>query len=100
MWTGTFSSDNIEFCIFSGIPAQATFEQDGSTVRGTLSSPTAPCFTLNARTFTGTLHGNTLMGSVGTFGYVQGTLSGTTLEIGLGINTYGFASEGNLHLHR
>ena len=99
-WTGTFSSDNIEFCVFSGIPAQAAFEQDGSTVRGTLNSPTAPCFPLEARAFTGTLHGSTMVGSVGSFGYVQGAFSGTTLEIGLGLNPYGFASEGQLHLHR
>ena len=100
VWTGTFSSDNIEFCVFNGIPAQATFEQDGSTVRGILNAPTAPCFGLEARAFTGTLHGNTIVGSVGSFGYVQGTLSGTTLEMGLGLNTYGYASEGQLHLHR
>jgi hypothetical protein len=100
VWTGTFSSDNIEFCIFSGIPAQATFQQDGSTIVGILSAPTAPCFALEARAFTGTLHGNTLLGSVGSFGYVQGTLSGTTLEIGLGVNGSGYASEGQLHLHR
>ena len=99
-WTGTFSSDNIEFCVFSGIPAQATFEQDGSTVRGILNALTAPCFPLEARAFTGTLHGNTMLGSVGSFGYVQGTLSGTTLEIGLGMNPYGYASKGQLHLHR
>jgi hypothetical protein len=99
-WTGTYSSDNIEICVISGIPAQATFEQDGSTVRGTLNAPTSPCFTLQARTFTGTLHGNTLVGSVGTFGYVQGTVSGATIEIGLGVNPYGYASEGQLHLHR
>ena len=98
-WTGTFRSDNIEFCVFSGIPAQATFEQDGSTVRGTLDAPTAPCFPLEARAFAGTLHGSTLMGSVDSFGYVQGALSGTTLEIGLGLKQYGYASE-QLHLHR
>jgi hypothetical protein len=99
-WTGTFSTDNIEFCFCSGIPAQATFEQDGSMVRGILNAPTAPCFALEGRAFTGTLHGNTMLGSVGSFGYVQGTLSGTTFEIGLGINPYGYASEGQLHLHR
>lgn len=99
VWTGTFSSDNIEFCVFNGIPAQATFEQDGSTIRGVLNAPTAPCFQLEARAFTGTLRGNTLQGSAGP-SYAQGTLSGTTLEIGLGVNGYGFASEGQLHLHR
>jgi hypothetical protein len=99
-WTGTFSTDNIEFCFCSGIPAQATFEQDGSMVRGILNAPTAPCFALEGRAFTGALHGNTMVGSVGSFGYVQGALSGSTLEIGLGINPYGYASEGQLHLHR
>jgi len=99
-WTGTFSSDNIEFCAFSGIPARATLMQDGSAVWGVLDAPTAPCFDLESRAFTGTLEGNTLTGSDGGFGFVQGTVSGTTLEIGLGINSFGYASEGRLHLHR
>ena len=98
-WTGTFSVDNIEFCTASGIPAQATFQQDGANVTGTLNAPTAPCFALANRPFTGTLHGNTLIGfAAGTFGSIQGTATDSTLEIGLGFGAW--PSEGSLHLHR
>lgn len=99
-WTGTFRSDNIEICTFDGIPAQATLQQDGSAVRGTLNAPTAPCMAVNARSFTGTLQGNSLVGTDGTFGSVQGSLGGTTLEIRLGVNPYGYPSEGVMELHR
>lgn len=98
-WVGTFSVDNIEFCVASGIPASATFTQTGSTVTGVLNAPTAPCFALVNRAFSGTLQGNTLTGSDGGFGTVRGTLSGSTLEIGLGFNG-NFDTEGQLHLHR
>ncbi len=99
-WTGTLRSDNIEICTFDGIPAQATFQQDGSAVRGTLNAPTAPCMAVNARSFTGTLQGTSLVGTDGTFGSVQGSLGGTTLEIRLGVNPYGYPSEGVMELHR
>jgi photosystem II stability/assembly factor-like uncharacterized protein len=56
-WTGTFSSDNVEFCVFDGIPAQATFHQRGSYVSGILNAPTAPCFKLESRAFIGTSRG-------------------------------------------
>jgi hypothetical protein len=99
-WKGTLGYPFLHDCEGSVSFAQATFEQNGSAVRGTLSAPAALCFPLEARAFTGTIEGNVLVGSIGTFGSVQGVLRGETLEIGLGINSGGWASEGVLYLHR
>lgn len=103
-WTGTYSSGNFEICVVSGLPAEATFEQDGSTVRGNLSSARDACG-LMPQTFIGRLEGNrlvgiTLVGNTELSGTVEGTLSGATLEIGLGINRFGWASRGRLRLQR
>jgi hypothetical protein len=84
-WTGTYSFDDLDFCAISGLPAQATFEQDGSTVRGNLSSSPDACG-LESQTFMGRLEGNRLVGKT----LVGNTeLSGATLEIGLGLNRFG-----------
>jgi hypothetical protein len=105
-WVGTFSNDNIEFdCLISGLSAQATFEQDGTGVRGTLSTANDPCG-LSPQTFEGTLSGDQLsgktrVGGVETFGEVRGTLSGSTLEMGFGFAPNGgYPSSGRMHLHR
>jgi hypothetical protein len=103
-WTGTYSfTDPFEEC-FVTLPAQATFEQDGSAVRGNLSSSPAPCG-LEPQIFIGSfernrLVGKTFIGDTALFGTVEGTLSGATLEIGLGVNSFGYASEGTLRLRR
>ncbi|HKF42642.1 MAG TPA: hypothetical protein VKG01_06050 [Thermoanaerobaculia bacterium] len=105
-WIGTFSNDNIEFdCLISGLPAQASFEQDGTSVRGTVSTANDPCG-LGTQTFVGTLSGDQLLGKtqVGggeAFGEVRGTLSGSTLEMGFGFAPQGgYPSFGRMHLHR
>ena len=105
-WVGTFSNDNIELdCLISGLSAQATFEQDGASVRGTVSTANDPCG-LSPQTFVGTLSGGqllgkTLVGEGETFGEVRGTLSGSTLEMGFGFAPNGgYPSSGRMHLHR
>jgi hypothetical protein len=100
-WTGTFNTnDSLECDKSVSTPAQATFEQNGSTVVGTLTA-TGPCG-LGAVTFAGRLQGNTLSGTIqnGPFfsGSREGTLSGATLEI-TAANGYDYIM-GQLHLHR
>ena len=100
-WAGTYaSSDSIECDNTIVFPAQATLWQNGSDVGGTLTATGDPrgC-PLGSLTFTGTLHGNALAGTVESFPYsVRGTLSGSTLDIGL-VASFG-NSFGALHLHR
>ena len=85
-WTGTYKP--AEFLECSPGPAEAHLWQYGSIVLGTLSSSSNCGFTVQ---FQGTLEGTSLEGSfsgVRLFsegGTVQGTLSGTTLELGLGV---------------
>ena len=110
-WTGTYISTGWLDCDTSIIsPAQATLTQNGSGVRGTLTATGdprgCPCGKL---TFTGTLQGNSLEGTVGLpnqhFG-VSGSLSASTLDISL-LNLdrdeddgpYG-TGLGQMHLHR
>ena len=105
VWVGTFSNDNIEFdCLVFQLPAQATFEQDGLKVRGTLSTAQDPCG-LVEQTFVGTISGNQLAGKTFIGGQetsldVRGVLLDTNLEIGFGVNLSGYPSAGQMHLHR
>lgn len=103
-WAGTYSHNDLDSCDVRSLPAQATFEQDGSMVRGALSTASDPCG-LQPLTFTGTIQGNQLagkafQGGIETFGTVRGTLSGSALEIAIGVNNFGYASLGQMYLHR
>ena len=102
-WTGTYGSTDWLDCDTSIIsPAQATLSQNGSDVRGTLTATGdpngCPCGNL---TFTGTLQGNFLQGTVGSPNQtwsVSGSLSGSTLDIAL-MNSFG-TGFGQMRLHR
>jgi hypothetical protein len=99
-WTGTYNSnDDIDCDTSLSLPAQASFQQNGSTVVGTLKA-TGPCGP--DYRFQGTLLGNALSGGIDAapifYGSARGTLSGATLEITLA-NGYGYIM-GQLHLHR
>ena len=105
-WTGTFDSADFADCD-RNTPAQASFQQEGSTVTGTLSSPTNFCGPRDAQ-FSGTLQGDTLAGTVTgsavgngvyTNAHASGTLSGSSLEIEI-VNGHGLIPGGTLHLHR
>jgi virginiamycin B lyase len=100
VWTGTYNNLGYdEGCDPSvNYPAQATFQQDGAAVRGTVSSAgSCSLDTYGTWAFTGTLPGNTLSGSIlstSNFQFnVLGTLTGSTLEIQI-------VSVGQMHLHR
>ena len=110
-WTGSYVSTGWLDCDTSIIsPAQATLTQNGSDVRGTLTATGdprgCPCGKL---TFTGTLQGNYLEGTIGLPNQhwgVSGVLSASTLDISL-LNLdrdedngpYG-TGLGRMHLHR
>jgi hypothetical protein len=99
-WTGTYNSNDYADCDTDlSLPAQASFEQNGSIVVGSLKA-TGPCGP--DYSFQGTLPGNALTGGIDAapifYGSARGTLSGGTLEISLA-NGYGFIF-GQLHLHR
>lgn len=100
-WTGTYASNDSIDCDNSIIfPAQATLSQNGSDVAGTLTATGdpngCPCGVL---TFTGTLQGNALSGTIGSSDYsVRGALSGSTLRIDL-VASFG-NTFGQLNLHR
>ena len=103
-WTGKFDSVDFIDCD-SNTPAQASFQQNGSAIVGTLNATENGCgFT--AVTFEGTLQGNVLEGTLrgGNFqsGRAYGTLSGTNLEIELGSSCPGIMCipGGQMHLHR
>lgn len=101
-WTGTWDHTKVDACASStSMPAQATFDPDGSVVRGTLSTASIPCG-WGALTFLGTLQGDTLGGlfkdDEGLDFHAAGTLSGGSLEIT--IDNGGSFVIGQLHLHR
>lgn len=100
-WTGTYFPDDPIDCA-SG-PAQATFQQEGSTVTGILSS-TSDCGFPNV-SFQGTIRGNTLEGTItGDSRFAQsslasGQLSGSNLYLGLTNTVYAY-NGGSMNLHR
>ena len=109
-WTGTYVSTDWLDCDISIIsPAQATVSQNGSGVRGTLTATGdlkgCPCGKL---TFTGTLQGNSLEGTIGLPDQhrgVSGSLSASTLDISLlNLDRDGddgpYGTIGQMHLHR
>jgi hypothetical protein len=92
-WIGTYHDPGCD------ASAQASFEQTGSVVHGTLGA-TGPCGV--GFEFNGTLQGNTLAGTVTDDEFhsnfsAQGILSGSTLEITI---VYSAADNGQMHLHR
>jgi len=101
-WIGTFDSADFVDCD-SNTPAQASFDQNGSTVTGTLNATMNACGFSNVK-FQGTLEGTTLRGTIAagnrfTNGTVFGSLSGSSLELGIG-NGFGRIPGGRMHLHR
>jgi virginiamycin B lyase len=102
-WTGTWDHTKVDVCASStSMPAQATFEQNGSTVRGTLNTASIPCG-WGALTFQGNLQGNTLTGlfrdDEGLDFRASGTLFfGASLEVT--IDNGGSFVIGQLSLHR
>ena len=108
-WRGTFES--VDFVDCDGpVSASANFTVDGSTVDGVLNAEEQGCGAIGAA-FHGTLEGNTLQGSViGGTGHYQftvgssasGTLTGTTLELGIQAQGRGLLPipGGTMHLHR
>lgn len=70
-WTGTYASDNMSGCGTSA--AMATFQQDGATVTGDVS--TTSCGVTGK--FKGTVQGNMVYGAVAMEGCVGGGASGT-----------------------
>jgi len=99
-WTGTYNTnDDIDCDTTVALSAIATFEQNGSSVKGTLIA-NGYCG-LNYP-FEGTLVGNilkgTLTGTLNPSGNATGTVSGSKLEIGAS-NGYGYLM-GAMHLHR
>lgn len=101
-WAGTYqTNDSIDCDATKILPAQASFQQNGSAITGTLTA-NGPCGL--GYTFAGTLQGNKLVGDLmsaaapGFSGSAQGVLSGSTLVISAA-NGYGFTM-GELQLHR
>jgi hypothetical protein len=99
-WVGTYkTNDSLDCDATQSLAAQATFQQNGSKVYGTLTA-TGPCGL--GYTFSGTLQGNTLSGDIEApqflGGTAQGTLSGTTLVINA-FNIYQY-NMGQMQLHR
>ena len=100
-WTGTFDTADPIDCD-SSISAQASFQQDGSAVVGTLAVQGGCGF--SGVTFQGSLKGNTLAGTVTGNSFsigsgANGILSGATLEIAV-FNSSGYIPGGQMHLHR
>ncbi len=81
-WSGTFQSDDLTGCGSS--TATATFQQNGATVTGLVS--TSSCGVTGY--FKGTIDGNMLTGSVGMVGCVgggaSGTISGSEMSLSIG----------------
>jgi hypothetical protein len=100
-WTGTYAPDDFLDCTSGS--AQATFQQQGSNVTGVLSSA-SDCGFQNVL-FQGTIRGNRLEGTItGDSRFSQpsvaaGTLSGSTLSLGLANTVYAY-SGGSMQLHR
>ena len=99
-WIGTYRTNDFVDCDPTvSTPAQATFQQSGPGVTGTLTAG-GPCG-LNY-TFTGTLQGTTLSGKIAAYGFSGGTAQGTLSGGNLTINAFNVDSfkMGQLQLHR
>jgi hypothetical protein len=99
-WTGTFDTADPIDCAANGI-SQASFQQNGSAVVGTLAVQSDCGFSV---TFQGSLKGNALSGAITGGGFYSGSaasgyLSGASLEIGVE-NSFGLIPGGQMHLHR
>jgi hypothetical protein len=99
-WSGTYKTNDFIDCDATrSLAAQATFQQNGSRVSGTLTA-NGPCG--SGYTFAGTLQGNTLEGEIAASGFgggtAQGTLAGGNLIINA-FNRYQY-NMGQLQLHR
>jgi len=70
-WNGTYMSDNLSSCGASA--AMATFQQDGATVTGNVSTTTCGV----TGYFKGTVQGNMVYGAVAMDGCIGGGASGT-----------------------
>lgn len=99
-WSGTYNTnDSVDCDTTQTLAAQASFQQDGSKVSGTLTA-NGPCGL--GYTFVGTLQGNTLSGEIAAPGFGGGTANGTLAGGSLIIyafNSYQF-NMGQLQLHR
>lgn len=99
-WRGTFDSADLIDCD-PGSAAEATFNQNGASVDGTLEAINACGFTNAA--FQGTLLGTRLLGSVAgdrfTNATAAGNLFGDRLEITV-TNGFGLIPGGAMHLRR
>jgi hypothetical protein len=103
-WAGTFRPTDEIDCnpdADPDAPAQATFEQDGDSVTGTLSAEGACGF--HGVQFAGSQRGNELTGVV-TGGGLQnarafGVVSSSTLDLTV-VNGFGLAPGGTMHLRR
>jgi hypothetical protein len=107
-WTGTFTSADYIDCD-PPAPASASFDQVGSVVTGTLDAPNVFCGPKDVQ-FSGTMDGDTLIGTVNGRDYgnenysgarVLGRLSSSGTELKLTItNGFGLIPGGVLDLHR
>jgi hypothetical protein len=105
-WSGTFNSFDLSSCDWN-VPAHATFEQQGSTVDGTLgvSASEYGCgpasVVIHATLVGGSLEGTTESSSgryrIPVGSHVTGTLSGGELDIVLHTQ---YISGGTMQLHR
>jgi hypothetical protein len=81
-WNGTFQSDDTAGCGSSS--AMATFQQDGPTVTGNVSTSTCGV----TGNFKGTVQGNMVLGSIAmegcTGGGASGTINGSELVLSIG----------------
>ena len=99
-WAGTYRTNDIYDCDPNQVlAAQATFQQNGSNVTGTLTA-NGPCG-LGYR-FTGTLQGNSLSGDISAAGFGGGTAYGTLAGGSLTMNAFNMynTNMGQLQLHR
>ncbi|HEX7253563.1 MAG TPA: hypothetical protein VF376_11830, partial [Thermoanaerobaculia bacterium] len=99
-WVGTYKTNDFIDCdVNQVLAAQATFQQNGSQVSGTLTA-NGPCGL--GYTFSGTIQGNTLSGSISASGFGGGTAQGTLAAGNLTMNVFNMYeyNMGQLQVHR
>jgi len=99
-WTGTYKTNDVIDCDANQVlAAQATFQQNGSQVSGTLTA-NGPCGL--GYSFGGTLQGYILAGGIAAPGFGGGTAQGTLSQGNLTINVFNIYefNMGQLQLHR